>query len=259
MPSPVPLPDCRALLISGGRREAECGLCRRHLWPLRAANSSEPCRVVPYACHLSATVFGWAGNSGRPQQGAEELKIQSRWFKSILQMSNWLPSPLAWPHGPPAGDGRGSCSGLSTPLSLQKQVFKKTKAEKKAKSVQAAVAEVGRFTEEARGGEAAAAALPRGRGRQRGSAPGLPSAPAGRGCAPPPVGPSVGRSVGPSPHGTALLHASCYSACALQTRLPQSGSVILHWNRLYWLLWSIVPFSSPPSSSSSWCYIMSRC
>lgn len=56
-----------------------------------------------------------------------------------------------------------------------------------------------------------------------------------------------------------FLHPSYYSVCALQTRLPQSSSVILHWNRLYWLLWSIVPFSSPPSSSSSWCYIMSGC
>lgn len=56
-----------------------------------------------------------------------------------------------------------------------------------------------------------------------------------------------------------FLHPSYYSVCASQTRLPQSSSVILHWNRLYWLLWSIVPFSSPPSSSSSWCYIMSGC
>lgn len=56
-----------------------------------------------------------------------------------------------------------------------------------------------------------------------------------------------------------FLHTSYYSVCASPTRLPQSSSVTLHWNRLYWLLWSIVLFSSPPSSSSSWCYIMSGC
>lgn len=56
-----------------------------------------------------------------------------------------------------------------------------------------------------------------------------------------------------------FLHTSYYSVCASPTRLPQSRSVTLHWNRLYWWLWSIVLFSSPPSSSSSWCYIMSGC
>lgn len=53
--------------------------------------------------HLSVTISGQARSREKGPAGSKGVKIQSRSFKSISQMSNWLLLPLAGPHGSAAG------------------------------------------------------------------------------------------------------------------------------------------------------------
>lgn len=166
------------------------------------------------ACHRSVTAFGRAGKGGRPPAGSRGVKNSEpavQIYIADVQLAPIAAGRATWPTGRDGGSG----SGLATPLLLQKQILrggkKKQGKKKKSKNV-------------------------------HGGGPGWPPAPPGWGPAPrrpgqqgmraatrpPSARPSVSPSVRPSPRRTALLHASCYSACASQTRLPQSGSVILH-------------------------------
>ena len=153
MPSPAPLPAGRALRTFGGRRDAEHPGLQT---PPNFAGSSLTLVAG------SVPVFGRAGGRGRAPRGGEGLKIQSRWFESISQMSNWLPSPLARPHGPPAGTGGGSCPTLASKVGFFLAFFLKKKKKRQKASWR--------------------------RGRPRGSL-----------SVGPPVGPSVGPSVCPPP------------------------------------------------------------
>lgn len=174
--------------LSAGRAGGTSNCCGLEILPNFAGSSCN-------AWYWSVTVFGRAGKCGSPQQGVEGLKIQSRRFKSIVQMS--IGSHRCWPGHMAHRLGMAGAAPASPLLFRFKSRFnndhnnnknKKKSRKNKAKSERAAVTEVGPSTREAQGGEAPPG---QGLGQAAGRHGGAPS------TAHPSVRPSVRPSVAP--------------------------------------------------------------